>query len=160
TCRADLEARHFPEAGHADRILAAGRVAVDVQNLDGIDALAVAGAGVEAVRGLQPPDGDRLFPVGHAGFAGAGHAFLETAEIVAAVRQPGVDHVGLTDILHADGAIGLPALVPDAEAAADGRTAADAVHRAALLHGVLLLRGVDFLDMTLGHILRMALGGP
>ena len=129
--RAHLEARRLPEAGQADGIVAAGRVAVDVEDLDGVVHLGVAGGGVEAVRGLQPPERDRLLPVGHAGPEGAGHDLLEGAEVVAAVGKPGVDDVGLADVLHPHRPVGLPALVPDAEAAADGRAAVGAVHRPA-----------------------------
>src|SRR6266481_3865647 len=53
--RPDFEARGLPEAGQADGIVATGRVAVDVDGFDGVVHFGVAGGGMKAVRGLEPP---------------------------------------------------------------------------------------------------------
>src|SRR4029079_15587007 len=95
------------------------------------------GAGVEPVRGLAPPDRDRPLPVAHAGPAGAGDDLLGASEVVAAVREPGIDDVRLADVLQADGTVGFPALRPDAEAAAHRGTAIHAVHRSAVADALL-----------------------
>src|SRR5262249_4176838 len=56
--------------------------------------------------------------------------------------------------------VGLPALVPDAEAAAYRRAAIRAVHRPAVRDAVFLLAGGDLLRVSPGGILRLTVGSP
>ena len=106
------------------------------------------------------PQRDRLLALGHPRSQGARHDLLEIAEVFMSVGKPGINHVGVANILHPHGPVGLPALVPDTEAAADRRTTVGAVHCSAVLDMVFLLRGRDLLHVPLRDILRMTFGRP
>ena len=72
-----LQPRPLPEAGQADGVVAAGVVAVDVEDLDGIAQLVVVAAPVIAVADLLKPERDGLLAVRHARLDGRGHDLVE-----------------------------------------------------------------------------------
>ena len=106
-----------------------------------------------------PPEGPGLVAVGHPRFDGAGHDPFEAAEVVVAIREPGIHHIGCAHVLHPDGAIRLPGLLeglPDPL----GRAAVPAVHRARLDDDVLDPSVGDLLHVPLRHVGRVMVRRP
>ena len=101
----------FPQVVDRLGLVAAQRVAVDVQRLQGVAAFGVPGAGVETISPPQFPNGPRL--VGRAGETAdrLGHDVFQRPPIPPAVgHNPRVVHIGLADVLDSHRPVGLPAL--------------------------------------------------
>src|SRR4029079_1373403 len=95
---------------------------------------------------LLPPECRGFLPVSHSGLDGAGHDRTDTAEVVAAADQPGIDDGGVADVFHAHGAVRFPRLLerrPDTLR----RTAVAAVHRAGLVDAIAVCGRRDFLNV-------------
>jgi hypothetical protein len=108
---------------------------------------------------LLPPEGPGLLPLGHPRLDRPGHDPVEAAEVVAAVGEPGIDHVGLAHVLDPHGAVRLPGLregLPDPL----GRAAVAAVHRAPLDDDVFGAPVGDLLHVLLRHVGRVMARRP
>ena len=157
--RGDFEARLAPLAGQADGVVAARVVAINIEDFHGIEQFVIVPFEVEAMLDFLPPEGPGLLPVGHPRLDGPGHDPIEAAEVVMAVGEPGIDHIGPAHVLHPDGAIRLPGLLeglPDPL----GRAAVPAVHRAPLDHDVLDPSIGDLLHVPLRHVGRVMVRRP
>src|SRR5262245_7190254 len=101
TGRSDLESGFLPLAGKTDRIIPAGVVPVDVEEFHGIRKLAVIAVEMEAMLDFLPPERHRFFTLGHPRLDRASDDGVEITEVVDAVGEPGIDDVGLADVLDA-----------------------------------------------------------
>src|SRR5437899_1335088 len=89
----------------------AGVVPVDVEDLHGIPQFGVIALPMVAMADLLEPERPRLLPIRHPRPDGRGHDRIDRAEVIAAVREPWVEDVGLAHVFQADGAIRLPRLL-------------------------------------------------
>ena len=161
--RGALQSQLLPIKGRDLGVLSADVVSVDVEDQHWVREAAAVAAAVEAARDVLQPHRDGLFLVGHPRGDGRGHDLVEVAEVVAPVGEPGIDKVGLADVLHPHGAVGLPALVDDGfpvDAAAYRRAAALAIDGAAVDDDVFVRGGGDVLDVALSDVGGQGLGRP
>ena len=132
---------------------------VDVEYLDGIPQLVVVAVEVEAMLHFLPVQGHGDFTVGHPRLDRAGDDRVERAKIVVAVREPGIDDIGIADILGAHAAVRFPRLLerlPDPLR----RPAVPPVHRPLLDDLVFRLPGLDLLHMPPWDVGRMMIARP
>ena len=156
--RRRLETRLLEKGPETNRIVAAGVVAVNVEHLDRVAQLAVVAGRVVPMLDLLEPDGKRLLQVGHAGSDRRLDDLGYVSEVVPAVGQPGVDHVGIAHVLHPHRAIRLPGLEERTlrvHADSHRRAATASVHRPALHHFVALRALGDLLDVGLRRVGRV-----
>src|SRR5581483_362785 len=116
-----------------------------------------------ALLNLLIPEGPGFLRVAHPGSDRRRRDLLDFAKVVSPVREPGIDDVGLTDVLHSHGAVRLPGLLDGpfaVHAATHRRSTVRAVHRAAMYHEVFVFAAADVLNVALGHIAWLGLRGP
>ncbi len=106
-----LEAGLAPQTGEADRIVAAGVVPVDVEDLHRIAQLVIVAREMVAELDLLPPQREGLLLVAHPRLHRGVDDLLQGAEAVAAIGQPRIDDRGPADVLDADGAVRFPGLL-------------------------------------------------
>jgi hypothetical protein len=148
-----------PQACQRDRIVTTRVISVDIEYLDGIQKLVVVAVEVKARLEFLPPQGPGFFAVRHPRFDGLGDDFIEGAEVVTAVREPGIDQIGLADILDENRAVGLPGLLERLPNSL-GRPAVLAVHRSGLNDRVYGLSGGELMNLSLGHVRRVMVCRP
>ena len=157
------ESRLLPQGSETDGIVAAGVVTIDVEYLDRVPEFIVIPARVVAVLELLEPERKRLFGVRHVGGYRRLHYLRHVSEVVYAIRQPRVHHVGIAHVLHPHRPVRLPGLEERplrVHPHSHRRAAVAAVHRPALNHGILLCPPGALLDVGLRHVRRVGVHPP
>jgi hypothetical protein len=124
--RRRLKARRTPQRRQGDGVVAAGVVAVNVEDLHRIEQLVVVAPGMMAILNFLEPQRKGFLGVRHGRRGGRGNDLRDVAKIVAPIGKPRIDDVGLAHIFHAHRPVGLPFLEqgPFARNAASHRRAA------------------------------------